>query len=68
MWWRLSYTGGTHETHGGIVTYIIGLLAVCQDIVEALEQLFLHLPGAGPKRLLYVAVGMSVVILFGVGI
>ena len=41
VWWRLSYTGGTHEAHGGIVTYIIGLLVVCQDNVGALELLFL---------------------------
>ena len=33
--------GCTHEAHGGVVTYIIGLLVVCQDYVGALEQLFL---------------------------
>ena len=44
FWWRVinHIQGCTHEAHGGIVTYIIGLLVVCQyNNVGALEQLFL---------------------------
>ena len=43
VWWRFlnHIQGCTHEAHGGIVTYIIGLLVVCQDNVGALDLLFL---------------------------